>query len=333
MSNAPIVTVLICAYNAEKYIADCLNAVINQTYKNLEIIIINDGSTDNTQDILNKISKIDSRIKLVLNKKNIGFINSLNKGLTYSTGKYIAKTDADDITKPEWIEKIVSVMEKEDSILAMGSYMSIISEKDNGSMLSKKASHGDEWRKPLSHSEIIEAMLFYCPMNNPSMIMKTEIYTKYGLKFDPNYLYAEDYKFWLEVSRIGKLANYPESLVYYRLHSNQTSSLHINKQLKTAKKIRKEAINYYLSDLGIKHSLSKKITFKDVLLIQKEEYNISIPNSEIFNQILYDCYFSLDKYNIRELLLFLINKNNFSWKQKRRIIKKFIFPQKYKSIL
>ncbi|MDY0572154.1 glycosyltransferase family 2 protein [Pasteurella multocida] len=108
MENKPLVSVLICAYNVEKYIEECINAVINQTYKNLEIIIVNDGSSDNTYFLLKKLAEKDNRIKILNFNNHIGIISALNEGLKEIAGEYIARTDSDDITKPDWIEKILT---------------------------------------------------------------------------------------------------------------------------------------------------------------------------------------------------------------------------------
>ncbi|MFA1484357.1 glycosyltransferase family 2 protein, partial [Haemophilus influenzae] len=250
MENPPLVSVIVCAYNAEQYIDESISSIINQSYENLEIIVINDGSTDLTLSHLEKISKLDKRIKIISNKYNLGFINSLNIGLGCFSGKYIARMDADDIAKPSWIEKIVTYLEKNDHITAMGSYLEIIVERECG-IIGSQYKTGDIWKNPLIHNEICEAMLFYNPIHNNTMIMRANVYREHKLIFNKDYPYAEDYKFWSEVSRLGCLANYPEALVKYRLHGNQTSSVYNHKQNEVAKKIKRENITYYLNKIGI----------------------------------------------------------------------------------
>ena len=106
-NKLPLVSVLICVYNTEKYIEEAIRAVLNQTYSNLEVIIVNDGSTDSTLDILTNLALQDSRIKIINNKNNKGFINSLNIGIQHINSEYVARTDADDVTEQYWIEKIM----------------------------------------------------------------------------------------------------------------------------------------------------------------------------------------------------------------------------------
>ncbi|AFI45190.1 glycosyltransferase [Pasteurella multocida subsp. multocida] len=335
MLNTPLVSVLICAYNVEKYIEECINAVINQTYKNLEIIVVNDGSSDSTLSKLHSLSEKDSRIKIINNSKNLGFISSLNIGIEYVSGDYVARTDADDITKPDWIEKILGCLEKEKHIIAMGSYIQVLSEQGNGSNLSNYYEDGQIWKNPTEHKDIFEQMLFRNPIHNNSMVVRSSVFNQYGLRFDSSYKHTEDYKFWLDVSRLGYLANYPEPLVYYRFHSNQTSSLHNEYQNLMAKKIRRIAINYYLSDLGVEGNVGEVISFEDVVQIQSQLSRLKLLKNDIVKEIIYDFYFSLEKYSLFHIFSFIANKDNsiFSRSQKVKIIKKMIRPYKYNSPL
>ena len=316
MENPPLVSVIVCAYNAEQYIDESISSIINQSYKNLEIIVINDGSTDLTLSHLEKISKLDKRIKIISNKYNLGFINSLNIGLGCFSGKYIARMDADDIAKPSWIEKIVTYLEKNDHITAMGSYLEIIVEKECG-IIGSKYKTGDIWKNPLLHNDICEAMLFYNPIHNNTMIMRANVYREHKLIFNKDYPYTEDYKFWSEVSRLGCLANYPEALVKYRLHGNQTSSVYNHKQNEVAKKIKRENITYYLNKIGIDIKVINSVSLLEIYHVDK--------SNKVLKSILYEMYMSLDKYTITSLLHFIkYHLELFDLKQNLKIIKKFI---------
>ena len=101
------VSVIVAAYNIEKYIARCLDSILNQTYKNLEIIVVNDGSSDNTGEIIDKYSERDTRIK-VIHKENGGVSSARNKGIDMSTGDYIGFVDGDDTIEPDMYELLVS---------------------------------------------------------------------------------------------------------------------------------------------------------------------------------------------------------------------------------
>lgn len=127
-NNLPLVSIVLPVYNTEKYITESVQSILDQTYKNLEIIIVEDGSQDNTLKILQKFKNKDNRIKLVEHSKNYGLIKSLNDGLTFATGKYIARMDADDISKPERIQKQVEFLENNPDIYLVGTFAESIDE-------------------------------------------------------------------------------------------------------------------------------------------------------------------------------------------------------------
>ncbi|HGK0224173.1 TPA: glycosyltransferase family 2 protein, partial [Neisseria gonorrhoeae] len=192
----PLVSVLICAYNVEKYFAQSLSAVVGQTWRNLDILIVDDGSTDGTPAIARRFQEQDGRIRIISNPRNLGFIASLNIGLDELAksggGGYIARTDADDIASPGWIEKIVGEMEKDRSIIAMGAWLEVLSEENNKSVLAAIARNGAIWDKPTRHEDIVAVFPFGNPIHNNTMIMRRSVIDG-GLRFDPAYIHAEDY--------------------------------------------------------------------------------------------------------------------------------------------
>lgn len=251
----PLVSVLICAYNVEKYFAQSLAAVVNQTWRNLEILIVDDGSTDGTPAISRCFQEQDGRIRIISNPRNLGFIASLNIGLDElaksGMGEYIARTDADDIAAPDWIEKIVGEMEKDRSIIAMGAWLEVLSEEKDGNRLARHHRHGAIWDKPTQHEDIAAVFPFGNPIHNNTMIMRRSVIDG-GLRYNTERDWAEDYQFWYDVSKLGRLAYYPEALVKYRLHANQVSSKHSVRQHEIAQGIQKTARNDFLQSMGFK---------------------------------------------------------------------------------
>lgn len=328
----PLVSVLICAYNAGHYFAEALEAVLGQTYRNLEIVLVNDGSTDDTLAIAKDFQGRDGRIRIISNPCNLGFIASLNIGLDVVKGEYIARTDADDIVSADWIEKIVGKMEEDANIIAMGSYLEVLSEKDNNSVLSSIAQHGDIWTPPLTHEEITLFFPFGNCMHNNTMIMRRTVIDS-GLRFDPAYIHAEDYKFWYEVSKLGKLANYPEPLVKYRFHQNQVSSKHNLQQRKTAQKIKKEIRDWYLKVAGIRTGL-EHLDYSHMKSAAHELYEKVLPEQDIehLRLFLYEYFLSLEKYSLANCLDFVadrVMRKLFTVQQYRKILKKMLRPWKY----
>ena len=120
----PLVTVLMSVYNGEKYLERAIKSILNQTFKDFEFLIINDGSTDNSVKIIQSFN--DLRLRLIHNESNIGLIKTLNKGLKLSNGKYIARMDCDDISLPKRLSIQASFMEKYPEIGVCGSWVKII---------------------------------------------------------------------------------------------------------------------------------------------------------------------------------------------------------------
>lgn len=321
--NEPLVSVLIPCFNVEKYVESSLNNVITQTYKNLEILVIDDGSTDNTRSILDQFAKKDQRINVVYNKENKGLIKSLNKGIDLAKGEYIARTDADDLVEKNWIEELIYILEKSPEILAIGAHANIINNKNK--VL-------NQITPPEYHQDIIEMMPFSCPIIHPVSIIRSSVFKKNKLCYDENYIYAEDYKLWLEISKIGKLHNLQKILINYRVHENQISSKRQKEQEETAKKIRIESCNqiFHISNLNI--SINKPVSIQQILslILIYQKSNCQI---RIMPKIIYELCLSIKKISIFNIITLFNNqyiKKNLSRSQHIKLIKKFIRPKKYK---
>src|SRR3990172_12530717 len=130
--NNPVITVLMSAYNAEKYLREAIESILNQTFKDFEFIIINDCSTDKTKKIIEEYANKDARIKLINNATNLGLTKSLNIGLKEARGEYVARLDADDVALPERLEKQYEFMNKNRDITLTGAWAEkIYEEGDN----------------------------------------------------------------------------------------------------------------------------------------------------------------------------------------------------------
>ncbi|MDD4353774.1 MAG: glycosyltransferase family A protein, partial [Candidatus Nanoarchaeia archaeon] len=123
------ISVIMSAYNTERYIAEAIESILNQTFKDFEFIIIDDGSTDDSLKIIKRYVKKDRRIKLIHNKKNIGLTKSLNKGLKIAKGQYIARMDADDISLPQRFQIQYDFLEKNKDIFLIGTTAFLIDDK------------------------------------------------------------------------------------------------------------------------------------------------------------------------------------------------------------
>ncbi len=227
MSNAaPIVSIVMAAFNEEKYISDAIQSVLNQSFTDFEFIIINDGSTDRTEEIIQSFK--DPRIRYIRNEENIKLIASLNKGLKVAKGKYIARMDSDDLCYADRLEKQVAFMEANPTIGISGAQLLVFGNED-GVM-----------QYPLLHEEIKLRLFITSCFGNNVVIFKREIMEQHQLYFPQGYLHAEDYKCWTNWVTVTQTANLSQNLVKYRSHSNSVSFQHKTLQRETRNRIRRE---------------------------------------------------------------------------------------------
>ena len=227
-NTSPLISVIIPCYNAEKYVESAVRSIMSQTYKNLEIIITDDCSTDNTFSILEKLADEDNRIKLYKNETNLKIVKTLNKMVLLANGKYIARMDADDISLPERIEKQVEFLEKNSDIAFCGTNAFIINE--NGKITRKTS-------LPITSEDNKFFLQFYSTFFHPSVMLRSKIYKENF--YDENFLYAEDYELWARLIFQENLkgTNLSEKLFEYRIFAGQSSAVHQEKQSNASAKI------------------------------------------------------------------------------------------------
>lgn len=256
--KTPKVSVLIPCYNVELYVEESVRSIMNQTYSNLEILVIDDGSTDKTAEILQKLAQVDNRIKFIKNETNLKLIATLNKGIELCTGKYIARMDADDISLPTRIEKQVRFLEKNLDIGIVGSYTKCFGEKKQ------------IWRMETSN-EFIKAHLFYTTcFSHPSVMFRKSIIQENHLRYNLEYPHSEDYKLWCDFSKVTKLANLAEVLLLYRINKNQVSQRYKEIQEEIFHKIRRELLNNFCEEKKIEINF-EQITFVDIQKIKEKK--------------------------------------------------------------
>lgn len=205
-----LITVILPVYNGEKYLRESILSILNQTYRNFELIIINDGSTDSSLEVIREYEKQDSRI-IVISRENRGLISTLNEGIKKANGKYIARMDQDDICLPERFKKQIEFMKKNNIILC-GTYTKIIDENNN---------YIRDGIVPITHDEILKKLYQSSnPFFHPSVIFKKVDNIFYN-ELAHN---CEDYELWLKYIEIGKVANLSEYLLKYRIELNSITN-------------------------------------------------------------------------------------------------------------
>lgn len=215
--NVPL-TVLMPVYNAEHYVDEAVRSILDQEYEHFEFLIIDDGSTDGSAALLASYS--DPRIRLVRNETNRGLIHTLNRGLERAEGRYIARMDADDVSMPDRLGKQFAFMEEHPDVGASSGWITSFGE-------------GPEVvrRVPRRHEEIVARNFFDSSLWHPASILRKKVLDDHGIRYREAYHRAEDYKLWIELSRVTRLANLPEVLLRYREHADQESRKNTTRQL------------------------------------------------------------------------------------------------------
>ncbi len=233
-SNLPLVSIIMTAYNEERYIKEAIDSILQQTFSNFELILINDGSTDRTDEIIKLFT--DSRIKYICNKKNLRLITCLNIGLELARGKYIARMDSDDICYLDRLKKQVDFLECNPEIGILGSNLEVFGDT-KGFMT-----------YPEKDDDIRIYLLTTSSFGNNVVMIRKDILHKLKFQFNNEYLHAEDYKAWSEIIKHAKGYNFQEPLVKYRAHTSSVSNKYKHIQRETRNRIRAE---YILNSLHI----------------------------------------------------------------------------------
>jgi glycosyltransferase involved in cell wall biosynthesis len=214
----PKVSIIMSVYNGEKYLREAIDSILRQTFNKYEFIIINDGSTDKTKNILEEYS--DSRIRLY-HHENIGLTRSLNKGLKIAKGRYIARQDADDISLPERLSHQVKYLDENHDIGLVGSHVAFID---------KMGREINIWKTPVNNNEIKRTFRKRNSFCHGAVMFRKECMKKVG-SYREKILYAQDYDYWVRISEHYKTANLDKILYKNRRTSASISRNKLSKQL------------------------------------------------------------------------------------------------------
>lgn len=213
-SKKPLVSVIMPARNAGKFLVEAIDSILGQTYKNFELIIINDASRDETSRILSMYKRKDKRIKLITNKSRLGVSRSASLGIIKAKGAFIARMDADDIAYPTRLEKQVKFLLGNKHLVAAGGQCDLID--SSGSRIGEK-------KFPQRDSKIREMIFMTVPMQQPTLMVNRNILPSNFVWYEDNYSSAEELSLLFKLFQYGELANLKEKVLSYRIHGENTS--------------------------------------------------------------------------------------------------------------
>ncbi|MBT3539013.1 glycosyltransferase family 2 protein [Candidatus Parcubacteria bacterium] len=209
----PKISILMSAYNAESFIASAIKSVLDQSFKDFECVIVNDGSTDGTDKIIEQFRKSDPRIHVIHNEKNIGLTRSLNMGLSHCLGDYIARLDADDVCANDRLEMQYKLMESTKDIALCGSSAWYLDEND------KKIG---EKNLPTDYVDIKKKLLFNNQFVHSSLFIRKNVLDKEGF-YNESFKASQDYELILRIASKYRVENISKHLVGWRVEENSLS--------------------------------------------------------------------------------------------------------------
>jgi hypothetical protein len=213
MSVPPQVTVLMAVHNGVPHLAKAVESLLRQTLGDFEIVVVDDGSTDGTREVV--ASYADPRIRLVVNDRNLGLAASLNRGLSVAAGEYVARLDADDLSDPTRLERQAAFLDANPDVALVGAWHRTI---DTAGTVIK------EYSLPCTHADIRWALLFYCPFVHSAVMWRRQRVEHLVGGYDETLSYSMDYELWSRIARRMPVANLPERLVSLRVHPASLTS-------------------------------------------------------------------------------------------------------------
>lgn len=208
--NTPRLSVILPAYNAARYLPDAINSILQQTFSDFELLVLNDGSVDNTEQVVMEFN--DPRIIYIRNVQNIGLANTINKGLSLARGELIARMDADDISLPTRLETQVRYLDEHPDVMLCSCALQQFGASDQ-QMIGRE------------DFELVKAeMLFSSAIGHASSVWRKAFFEENHLMFMQDEFPAEDYGLWTRAVFYGKMVNIPDLLYRYRIYPEQVTA-------------------------------------------------------------------------------------------------------------
>ncbi len=233
-----LVSVVLPVFNAEKYVKEAVQSILDQTFHDFELIIINDGSTDGSLRILEQFNELDDRV-ILISRENRGLVRTLNEGISLARGAWIARMDADDVALPNRFSRQLEWLEQTGADIC-GSWAKVF--RVEGERVLKH---------PKNDAAIKMELLFGCPFAHPTVMMRAE-FAKH-LRYDKAWEKCEDYDLWERAARAGwQMTNVPEVLLLYRQHNAQISTSASSRQQLLTQKIRRRAWEFICDSMSLR---------------------------------------------------------------------------------
>lgn len=296
------ISVVMPVYNAdESFLREAIESILNQSFGDFEFIIVNDGSTNNAEDVI--LSYKDDRIKYIKNEKNLGVSASANLAMDRASGKYIARIDADDVAFESRLQVQYEFLEKHPYYQLCATRIS--SSKGNPSPRNMNFEY-------LKAKTIFRGSF----MVQPTVMFDREFFMKNSLYYNPEISYGEDWDLWFRLSLVGKFVILPQKLLFYRLHSSQANKIYEDRHYELCKKQFERNLNV----LGYEFNEETKGLLLNFLSSHESE---KISFSQLKSLF----------FEVRRLLKFVKDSKKVSYKYSRMILLKKLLSYSKKTIV
>jgi glycosyltransferase involved in cell wall biosynthesis len=235
-NGVPLVSIVVSVYNGRPFLAEAIQSILDQSFRDFELIIVDDGSTDDSQKIVAGFS--DARMRLLINKQNLGLARSLNNGIAVANGEYIARQDADDVSLPDRLQTQIEYLRSHAEVVIVGSSVKTINKcgKEDGVWPALKSDIAIKWR-----------LLFGTAFIHSSVVMRRSALDRVGLySVEPQFCYVEDYELWSRICASGRCANISFPLVKYRVNSDSICNRYAVQQRLQIEKVSRRAMEWIL---------------------------------------------------------------------------------------
>ena len=259
MSSNPVCSVIMSVFNGSDYLTESIDSILNQSFQDFELIIINDASTDSSETIIRSYQ--DERIKLINNETNVGLAASLNIALKKSQGEFIARMDDDDIAMEDRLSEQITFLQQNPEVGIVGSYAELY-----GSTSGLRI-------HALSSDELKIRTLFSCQFCHPTVMFRKALIDGENVKYDESFKTAQDFELWSRIVSLTNFATIPKVLLKYRVHSNQISIAKRDKQIEATSLIYAKILNNLAiyptdNDIELHNSLANLNFYQDELQLK-----------------------------------------------------------------
>ena len=235
--SEPLVSVIVAARNADAYVARAISSILTQTYEHLELVVVDDASTDETGAILRETEARDERVRILRNDERLGLAASLNRAIQHAHGVLLARMDADDIALPERIARQVAVFGEDPGLVLLGSNVEHVDADGNAIGVTQL---------PLDDWTIRCVAVSLNPFAHPSVMIRAEALHEEGKAYDTSFETTQDWELWTRLMARGRVANIRTPLVRQRLHQGSVSATKGETQLANSLRVQERYVRDFL---------------------------------------------------------------------------------------